>query len=95
MNKKPAPEVLEKLTSCCCKKSECPKKARLQNSCVQTFACENNGSGEDDDELSDEYVDEEITDNDDGESELVDGRELFWCGCTKISILCLINWSVR
>ena len=38
------------------------------------FQCENNGLGEDDDKLLDEDAD--ITDDNDGESELDDGREL-------------------
>ena len=40
------------------------------------FECENNGSGQDDDELPDEVDDGEITDDNDGESELDDDREL-------------------
>ena len=40
------------------------------------FQCENNGSGEDDDKLSDEDEDGEITDDNDGESELDGDREL-------------------
>lgn len=38
------------------------------------FQCENNGLGEDDDKLPDEDAD--ITDDNDGESKLDDGREL-------------------
>ena len=41
MNQKPAPEIIEELTSCWYKKSKCQNKkcanVKLKNSCVQTF----------------------------------------------------------
>ena len=50
-------------------------KLLLTDRCV-SFECKNNGSGEDDDKLSDEDEDGKITHDNDGESELDDGTVL-------------------
>ena len=83
MNQKLATESLEELTSCCCKKSKCQNKmckckaAELfRTNICGCFEYKSNGSGEDDDELSDEDEDEKITDGDDSKSELDDEKEL-------------------
>ena len=83
MNQKPAPEILKELTSYCCKKKErgskmckCKVEELLCTDLCGWFECKNNGSGENDDKLSDENEDGDITDDNDGESELDDDREL-------------------
>ena len=50
-------------------------KLLLTDRCV-SFECKNNGSGEDDDKLSDEDEDGKITHDNDSESELDDGTVL-------------------
>ena len=74
MNQKPAPEMLEELTSCSCRKSKCQNKMckckaaeLLCTDLCGCIECQNNGSQDDNDELSDE--DDEISDDEESDSE--------------------------